>query len=59
MAKIPDMPRPKTGVTPVRNVRVATELWEAALEKARQSGETITAVIVRALEAYIGGKDKK
>ena len=53
MAKIPDVPRPKTGVTPVRNVRVATGLWESALEKARQAGETITAVVVRGLERYV------
>lgn len=59
MDKIPYMPRPKTGVTPVRNVRVATELWEAALAKARETGETITAVIVRALDDYVHGKGKK
>lgn len=57
MAKLPDMARPRTGVTPVRNLRVSDDVWERALAIARRNGETITAVIVRALEAYIAKHD--
>lgn len=47
------VPRPATGVTPVRNLRVKDEIWEPALAKARAEGKTITEVIVAALKAYI------
>jgi hypothetical protein len=45
--------RPATGVTPLRNVRVADELWDAAKERAAENGETLTEVIVRALRRYV------
>lgn len=38
--------------TPLRNVRVSDELWDAAKRKAEAEGTTLTAVIVRALEQY-------
>lgn len=47
------MPRPKTGVTPVRNVRVPDELWHAAQAAAEERKETLTAVIQRALQRYV------
>lgn len=39
--------------TPLRNVRVAEELWRAAKAKAEERGETVTDVIVRALRRYV------
>lgn len=39
--------------TPARSVRVRAELWDAAKAKAEERGETVTDVIVRALERYV------
>lgn len=46
------MPRPATGKTPVRNVRVSDEIWDTALDNARAEGKTITEVIIAALKRY-------
>jgi hypothetical protein len=46
------MPRPATGVTPVRNLRVKDEVWVPALDHAKGDGTTITNVITRFLERY-------
>lgn len=45
---VPNQPK-----TPARSVRVADELWRAAKAKAAAEGETVTDVIVRALEEYV------
>ena len=47
------VPRPPTGKTPVRNLRVVDEVWLPALEKARAEGRTLTEVIVTYLRRYI------
>jgi|GEM_PF-1380517 len=47
------MPRPATGVTPVRNIRIGDQLWHAAQAAARDREETLTAVIERALRKYV------
>jgi hypothetical protein len=47
------MPRPKAGVTPVRNIRIGEKLWRAAQQSARSQGQTLTAVIERALVDYV------
>jgi hypothetical protein len=39
--------------TPPRSVRVPDALWTAATAKAAEQGETVTAVLVRALERYV------
>lgn len=39
--------------TPPRSVRIPDELWQAAKTKAAENGETVTDVIVRALERYV------
>ena len=39
--------------TPLRNVRVADDLWQAAMSKALDRGETLSEVIRRALEKYV------
>lgn len=46
------MPRPATGKTPVRNLRVPDEIWETALANARAEGRTITEVITTYLKRY-------
>jgi hypothetical protein len=46
------MPRPATGKTPLRNIRVAEDLWNAAKEKAEAEGRTLTGVIVDYLRRY-------
>ena len=38
---------------PVRTVRVSDELWNAAKQIAADRNETVTDVIVRALERYV------
>jgi hypothetical protein len=47
------VPRPATGKTPVRNLRVVDEIWLPALAKARAEGRTLTDVIVTYLRRYI------
>lgn len=47
------MGRPATGKTPVRNLRVPDEIWDAALAKAQAEGTTLTEVIKRYLTRYI------
>lgn len=42
--------------TPRRSIRISEALWAAAQEKAAERGETVTDVIVRALERYVKGK---
>jgi len=36
----------------LRSVRVPDDVWKAAQEKAAEKGETVSAVIVRALRRY-------
>lgn len=47
------MPRPATGKTPVRNLRVPDEIWKPALAKAQAEGTTLTQVLTRYLARYI------
>ena len=44
---------PNQPKTPLRNVRVSDELWQAALFKAEERGETVSDVVRRALERYV------
>lgn len=39
--------------TPVRNIRVPDDIWDAAKVCAAERGETVTAVLTRALKRYI------
>lgn len=45
---MPNAPR-----TPNRSVRVSEEMWNAAKLIATSRGETMTTVVLRALEVYI------
>lgn len=47
------MARPKTGETPIKNVRVPQELWDAAKEEAAIEGRTITDVVNADLHRYV------
>lgn len=44
---------PNQPKTPIRSVRVGDPLWQAAKLAAEQRGETVTDVVVRALERYV------
>ena len=43
----------KSTHTPPRSIRIPDPLWEAAKAKAAERGETVTDVVVRALERYV------
>ena len=48
-------PLPNAPKTPLRNVRVPDDLWDAAMSKALDRGENLSEVIRRALEKYVKG----
>lgn len=47
------VPRPKTGETPIRHVRVDESLWGQVGEIAREQGRSVTAVVIDALKRYV------
>ena len=53
------VPRPPTGKTPVRNLRVPDDIWRAAQEKARAEGRTLTDVLVAYLKRYVAAPPRK
>lgn len=53
MSRLRDVPRPPTGKTPVRNFRIPAVLYGLASAIAEKRGETVTDVVIRALEAYV------
>ncbi len=53
------VPRPPTGKTPVRNLRVPDDLWRAAQEKAKAEGRTLTEVIIAYLRRYVSTPSKQ
>ena len=53
------MPRPATGKTPNRNLRVPGDIWHAAQQKAAREGRTLTDVLVAYLRRYISTPDRK
>lgn len=54
-----EVPRPATGQTPVTNFRIPKGLVEAAKEKARAEGRTLTDVIVAYLHRYVSTPPRK
>jgi hypothetical protein len=40
-------------MTPLRSIRIATDLWQQVQAKAKDEGTTVSAVIVQALHSYI------
>ena len=53
------VPRPATGKTPLRNLRVPDDIWTAALAKARAEGRSLTEVIVAYLRRYVSTPPRK
>jgi hypothetical protein len=47
------MARPASGETPIKNVRVPQDLWDAVKEEAAIEGRTITDVINADLHRYV------
>ena len=47
------VPRPKTGETPIRHVRVDDTLWSQLGEIAREQGRSVSAVVLDALRRYV------
>jgi hypothetical protein len=54
-----NVPRPATGKTPLRNLRVPDDIWTAALAKARAEGRSLTEVIVAYLRRYVSTPPRK
>jgi hypothetical protein len=44
---------PNAPKTPLRNIRVPNDLWQMAMAKAVERGETVSDVVRRALERYV------
>lgn len=55
----PDVPRPATGKTPVRNVRIGDEIWEQVERAAHEDGTTATAIVKEALLEYVAKRAKQ
>jgi len=53
------VPRPATGKTPLRNFRIAEDLWKAAQAKAAAEGRTLTEVVVSYLRRYAASPVRK
>lgn len=53
------MPRPATGKTPVRNLRVSDAIWKPALAKAKGEGRSLTEVIIGFLRQYIADQPEQ
>lgn len=45
--------RSEVAKTPLRNLRVPDDLWDAARAKAEAEGRTVTDVLIAALKRYI------
>lgn len=54
-----EMARPATGKTPLRNVRVSDELWNAAMAEAKEEGRSLTDVIVSDLHRYVNRRRRE
>lgn len=54
-----EVPRPATGETPVTNFRIPKHIVQAAKEKAKAEGRTLTDVIVAYLRRYISTPPRK
>ena len=40
-------------MTPLRSIRIDADLWQLALQKARNEGTTVTRVVINALRYYV------
>lgn len=53
------MARPATGKTPLRNIRVPDELWDAAKKEAAAEGRSLTDVILGDLHRYVTRRQRE
>lgn len=54
-----DMPRPKTGETPVRHIRLGDEIWDQVERAAGEDGTTATAIVKVALAEYMAKRARQ
>jgi hypothetical protein len=53
------VPRPKTGETPIRHVRVDDGLWGQLGEIAREQERSVSAVVLDALKRYVASHKRR
>lgn len=53
LACVPNQP-----ATPGRSIRIPDEMWQALRARADERGETVTAVVLRALRRYLREYDE-
>lgn len=53
------MPRPKTGETPIRHVRIDKETWDRVEQAAEEDGTTSTGVVKRAITEHLNKRDRQ
>lgn len=46
------MPRPKTGVTPIRHIRIEDDLWSKVKDAAAEDGTSYTEIVKQALDEH-------
>jgi predicted transcriptional regulator len=55
----PHVPRPKTGQTPIRHIRIGDEIWEQVEWVAEQDDTNATSVVKTALAEYIAKRRRQ
>lgn len=53
------VPRPTTGETPIRHVRIADKLWSEIARIAREEDRSRTSVVLEALTRYVAWHSRK
>lgn len=54
---LPAVGPPNQPKTPGHTIRIPDEIWEALRVRADERGETMTAVVLRAIRLYLGQYD--
>jgi len=47
------VPRPATGETPIRHVRIAAKLWDQIVQIAEAEGRSASSIVVEALARWL------
>lgn len=53
------MPRPRTGETPVRHIRLGDEIWEPVVRAAEEDGTTATEIVKIALAEHMAKRARQ
>ena len=53
------MPRPPTGETPVRHIRITANLWGQIASIAEDEGRSATSIVVEALTRWLAWHKRK